>query len=130
MDYITFIYYLEEQRRKGITNSLLLPSGTLIAGIFVNEFNAYIIVHGAVRIIYKDEVYKDISQFPEELVDIIRNGNLGENADTYLDMCNWYELVVLKGARELYCDVVDIDISTMTETDMQNFLLDSIQKVR
>ena len=130
MDYITFIYFLEEQRRKGITNSLLLPSGTLIAEIFVNEFNAYIIVHGSVRIIYKDEVYKDISQFPEELVDIIRNGNLGENADTYLDMNNWYELVVLKNEREIYCDVVDIDISTMTETDMQNFLLDSIQKAK
>lgn len=129
MDYKSF-YFLEEERRKGITNSLLLPSGTIIAEIVVGEFCAYILVHGSVRIIYKDEVYKDISQFPEELVDIIRNGNLGENADTYLDMSNWYELVVLKNERELYCDVVDIDISTMTETDMQNFLLDSIQKVR
>ena len=129
MDYKSF-YFLEEERRKGITNSLLLPSGTIIAEILVGEFCAYILVHGSVRIIYKDEVYKDISQFPEELVDIIRNGNLGENADTYLDMSNWYELVVLKNEREVYCDVVDIDISTMTETDMQNFLLDSIQKVR
>ena len=129
MDYKSF-YFLEEERRKGITNSLLLPSGTIIAEILVGEFCAYILVHGSVRIIYKDEVYKDISQFPEELVDIIRNGNLGENADTYLDMNNWYELVVLKNEREVYCDVVDIDISTMTETDMQNFLLDSIQKVR
>ena len=129
MDYNSF-YFLEEERRKGITNSLLLPSGTIIAEILVGEFCAYILVHGSVRIIYKDEVYKDISQFPEELVDIIRNGNLGENADTYLDMSNWYELVVLKNEREVYCDVVDIDISTMTETDMQNFLLDSIQKVR
>ena len=129
MDYKSF-YFLEEKKRQGITNSLLLPSGTIIAEILVGEFTAYIIVHGSVRIIYKDEVYKDISQFPEELVDIIRNGNLGENADTYLDMNNWYELVVLKNERELYCDVVDIDISTMTETDMQNFLLDSIQKVR
>ena len=129
MDYKSF-YFLEEKKRQGITNSLLLPSGTIIAEILVGEFTAYIIVHGSVRIIYKDEVYKDISQFPEELVDIIRNGNLGENADTYLDMCNWYELVVLKNEREVYCDVVDIDISTMTETDMQNFLLDSIQKIR
>ena len=129
MDYNSF-FFLEEQKRQGITNSLLLPSGTIIAEIFVNEFNAYILVHGSVRIIYKDEVYKDISQFPEELVDIIRNGNLGENADTYLDMSNWYELVVLSGEKELYCDVVDIDISTMTETDMQNFLLDSIQKAK
>ena len=129
MDYKSF-YFLEEKKRQGITNSLLLPSGTIIAEILAGEFTAYIIVHGSVRIIYKDEVYKDISQFPEELVDIIRNGNLGENADTYLDMCNWYELVVLKNEREVYCDVVDIDISTMTETDMQNFLLDSIQKIR
>ena len=129
MDYKSF-YFLEEKKRQGITNSLLLPSGTIIAEILVGEFTSYIIVHGSVRIIYKDEVYKDISQFPEELVDIIRNGNLGENADTYLDMCNWYELVVLKNEREVYCDVVDIDISTMTETDMQNFLLDSIQKIR
>ena len=129
MDYKSF-FFLEEQKRKGITNSLLLPSGTIIAEIVVGEFCAYILVHGSVRIIYKDEVYKDISQFPEELVDIIRNGNLGENADTYLDMCNWYELVVLSGEKEIYCDVVDIDISTMTETDMQNFLLDSIQKAK
>ena len=129
MDYKSF-YFLEEERRKSIINSLLLPSGTIIAEILVGEFCAYILVHGAVRIIYKDEVYKDISQFPEELVDIIRNGNLGENADTYLDMSNWYELVVLNNERELYCDVVDIDISTMTETDMQNFLLDSIQKAK
>ena len=129
MDYNSF-FFLEEQKRQGITNSLLLPSGTIIAEILVGEFCAYILVHGAVRIIYKDEVYKDISQFPEELVDIIRNGNLGENADTYLDMSNWYELVVLKNERELYCDVVDIDISTMTETDMQNFILDSIQKAK
>ena len=129
MDYKSF-YFLEEERRKDITNSLLLPSGTIIAEILVGEFCAYILVHGSVRIIYKDEVYKDISQFPDELVDIIRNGNLGENADTYLDMSNWYELVVLKNEREVYCDVVDIDISTMTETDMQNFLLDSIQKAR
>lgn len=115
-------YFLEQ--REGITDSLLLDSGQEVLHGVYQGVDVSVIVHGSVRIVWKDEAYKNVSQFPAELVELIRSGEYRYHPDVYVDDCNWYELVVkdVEG-KEIFFQLADLDLSVMTDTDARDYII-------
>lgn len=115
-------YFLEQ--REGVTDSLLLDSGQEVLHGVYQGIDVSVIVHGSVRIIWKEEAYKSVSQFPEELVKLIRSGEYRHHPDIYVDDCNWYELIVKDAdGKEIFSQLTDLDLSVMTDTDARDFII-------
>lgn len=97
-----------------IKDSLELDSGTEIAcaEICNGKYLIVIEVRGEVHISFKGEVYRRPSDFPKELMNIIRNGALFNCS--YENDCvlygNWFEIFVIdKDENTVLCDVVDVE---------------------
>ncbi|MBO4847002.1 MAG: hypothetical protein J5525_12030 [Lachnospiraceae bacterium] len=91
-------------------DSMLFDSGTDIAsGRFEHgdkTFVVYLTVNGEVSVTYKGETYHRPSEFPEELMERIKNnpddwffyaptgeGNDEQEGDIYVTLNNWYEFI-------------------------------------
>lgn len=125
-------YLLREEDRKEINDSLLLPSGEVIAdGKLADGTSFQIWTQGHVRILWKGEIYKFAQDFPEDLIRAIRfrkpsfarYGEVIEN--------NWYELSVFdKRGNILYSDLLDIDLSEIRdEQEIKDIVLDIIESI-
>lgn len=77
-------------------NSLLFESGEEIASLQVGKYYLSLMCRGEVRLVWKNEVYKGVSQFPQELKECILKGNLYENDDLLIDENNWFQFELLK----------------------------------
>ena len=116
-------FFLREEDRKGVTDSLLLDSGQEILSGKVRGFEVSVLVCGDVRILWKEQIYKCASQFPEDLTEAIRNHAL---EDGCVSMNNWYETRLYKEGKFLEEDIVDLDLHDMTEDDARNLILDTV----
>lgn len=120
-------WMLPEEERKGITDSLLLESGIEVASGRTKDFSFSVVTQGHVRLVWKDEVYKYRGDFPDDLVEAIRNHTAENNPDYCVDENNWYELIIWdekNGKDLLYSDLFDIDLSTITEDELKELVME------
>lgn len=122
---ITKFWLLPAAQRKGITDSLLLGSGVeIISAIVDGKYDVFLRSCGDVRIVWKDQAYRDVSQFPDDLIEVIRRGALSDHPDAYVDMNNWYEVFVYdENDTCIYSNVEDVDISTLTPKTAREIIL-------
>lgn len=82
------------------------------------------------RIIWKDIAYQDVSQFPEDLKEFIRNKSIFIDElpeDSFVDMNNWYELFVYdEDSNCIFNYVCDLDIEDLTENDVMTIATDAV----
>lgn len=76
-------------------DSMCYDSGTevLNAKLQVKEYSidVRIVAQGHVRVYYKDNVYKCASQFPQELLELFKNGSAATECDLIEN--NWWEVL-------------------------------------
>ena len=125
-------YLLREEDRKEINDSLLLPSGEVIAdGKIADGTSFQICTQGNVRILWKGEIYKFAQDFPKDLIrairfrkpSFVRYGEVIEN--------NWYELTIFdKKGNTPYSELLDIDLSEIhDEQELKDIVLDVIATI-
>ena len=127
----TAFWLKPEAERQGISDSLLLSSGTEIFSAILDEkWHVFLRVCGDVRILWKDQIYKDVSQFPDELKEFIRTKNIFVDSlpeDSSVINNNWYELFIYDNdCNCLKSDVCDIGIQELTEEDVKEFIKDEL----
>lgn len=132
---INKIYLMPQEKRTGITDSLLLTSGTEIFSAIVDDkYNVFLRVQGDVSIIWKDIAYRDVSQFPEDLKEFIRNKSIFIDElpeGSFVAMNNWYELFVYdEDSNCLINSVCDLDIEDLTESDVMAIAVDAVISAR
>ena len=108
------------------TDSLLFQDEK-IASLLTKEYKVTIEVIGDIRIFFKGNLYKCSSKFPEELIEIIENGEVSEHSDVEIMDNNWFEIDVYertgKDEYVLVCDeVFEEDLSKMTQENLKNYM--------
>lgn len=116
------------------TDSMLFDSGTEIAsgkfGYNGKILDIYLDVSGEVAVTYKGETYHTPSEFPEELIEKIKEhpnwwegyapsgeGNDNEEGDVYVYLNNWFEYIY--GEEVLYDGTVyENDLSKATKEEI------------
>jgi len=121
-------FFLEEWERKDITDSLLLPSGQEVLSGKYGDIKVIVETQGHVKIAWKGEYYNWVGNFPDDLVEAIKNGTLGTNPDAEILENNWYEVLVYRGNELLCSDVIDIDLHDMSEMDAKSLIIDIAQE--
>ena len=97
-----------------INDSMELESGQVIATLEMGEQLVSLEVHGDVRVIYKDEVYKTQSQFPEELMQMFHDCSAFESPLVEIQDNNWFEMFLYEKKHTTWkwtgeADVVDVE---------------------
>ena len=99
-----------------INDSMELESGQVIATLEMGEQLVSIEVHGDVRVLYKDEIYKTQSQFPEELMQMFHDCSAFESPLVEILDNNWFEMFLYEKDEKTggWCftnesDVVDVE---------------------
>lgn len=109
-------------------DSLLFPKETVIAELNCEientKINVCLDVFGEVRIFYKDELYLDSNDFPEELKNIIKQGLLYEHKDVYVDSNNWFDKTVYINDEYFDDSVFEGNLADYTEEGLKLELLD------
>ena len=113
-----------------INDSMELESGQVIAELCSQYHKVELLVAGEVRVVYKDDVYKSISQMPEELVRLFHDEKAWLNKDVYIDNNNWFEVVIYEdnGKWTGYGEVVDCEgmnpeeIETLLKECLKDYL--------
>ena len=75
-----------------INDSMELESGIEIARLENDKYAVTLEVRGEVRVVFDDEVYKSVSQMPDELVQLFHDGKAYDDERVYVDMNNWFEV--------------------------------------
>lgn len=130
----TAFWLKPEAERQGISDSLLLSSGTEIFSAILDEkWHVFLRVCGEVRILWKDQIYKDVSQFPDELKEFIRTKNIFVDSlpeDSAVLNNNWYEFFVYDDQNNcVNSNVIDIDVRELSEEDTKNFIIEELDDV-
>ncbi len=109
----------------GIKDSMQLDSGQEVCSITVEHegktTEAYVVVHGKVRVYYKGDVYKAACQFPQELLDFFAGKRPDLKEDVEVVDSNWFE-VFLDDPDVDRSDVVD-DFNFTTIDDVRDWLI-------
>lgn len=128
---VSFELGLPEEAFKEITDSLLLDSDTLIAKGTTSKgrkFNLF--VDGDIRVEWNDQIYKTPSQFPKELVEVIREHQVDNHLDAKVINNNWYELTVYSCDGKVgYSDYFEMDLNDETEESLRSSIEDFIKDV-
>lgn len=104
--------YTQYEDMKPIKDSMQFDSDTEICEYTPADKKVKITieVRGEVGITYNDEVYKKPSEFPQEVKEIIQNGDLWNTDEVYVGNNNWFELFFWdEEGNFLDSDVVDIE---------------------
>ena len=110
--------YTQYEDMKPIKDSMQFDSDTEICEYAPADKKVKITieVRGEVRITYNDEVYTKPSEFPQEIKEIIKNGDLWNTDEVYVGNNNWFELFFWdEEGNFLDSDVVDIEGMTPEE---------------
>lgn len=125
---ITDFFFIPEEERKLITDSLLLDSGQEILAGSVGDINVSVIVCGEVRVGWKGQIYRSASQYPDDLAEAIRTGSFhvgrDENDENFIGNNNWFEVRVWRNKTLLKEDIVDIDLSSMSDDDARDIIFE------
>lgn len=113
-----------------INDSMELESGQEIARLIKDGYAVTIEVRGEVRVVYDGDTYRDVSQFPDELVKMFHDGSAYDSDDVYIDMNNWFEAFFLEvkgGSMEWtgYSDTVDCE--TLSKDEIKAFITDCLE---
>ena len=109
---------------KDINSSMEMDSGQTIATYEKGDYLAELRVVGDVRVLYKDEIYKHASDFPEELLKLFHEGKAYEaevNGELEIGANNWFETFLYKKGKDGqwvwtgWSDVTDDEGSTRKE---------------
>lgn len=110
------VYFTESELEEVNISSLLFDSGKAVCDLVIGNIRASLIVNGEIRILddNTDDVYKNYSQYPKELTELIKKGATWEemiDKGYNLDMNNWFELFIddLNNGDELFDEVADIE---------------------
>lgn len=122
----------------GINTSMELDSGQELARLYDGDLCATLKVVGDVVVIYKDEIYKAPSQFPEDLMKLFHEGKADSKHGVEIAFNNWFEIFVWKVVKDNksnekldfagLCDVVDAEGNTLDE--IRGLLSDCIKECR
>ena len=121
-------FFLEERERKEITDSILLPSGVGVLSGNYGDIQVFIETQGHVNIAWKGDYYNCRGDFPDDLVEVIRKGELDSHPDIDVLENNWYEVLVYRGNELLCSDIIDIDLHDMSEMDAKSLIEDIAQE--
>lgn len=126
--------YTQYEDMKPIKDSMQFDSDTEICSYVSpdEKFTITIEVRGEVRLTYKDETYTKPSEFPQEVKEIIKNGDLWNTDEVYIGNNNWFELFIWDCDGD-YIDsgVVDIEgqdpeyIAKYCENSLETFRRDA-----
>ena len=115
-------------------NSLLYPSGTEIASISceIDDELRWVSLQtcGNVSIRFRGNVYKDVSQFPSELVSVLRDGGqalykMEDSGDLEIVENNWWEWCFSNGDGVILgCDPCEHDDICELIGDMVRMVLE------
>ena len=116
---ITSFWLMPKERRQGITDSLLLDSGTEVVSAMAGGYDFSLRVQGNVKVVFGDDTFKTPSCFPEALKEAIRTKRCYHDSNIYIaeNKC-------------VLSDVVDLDISELTEKTARELILDYLKTVR
>lgn len=123
---------LPRKQREGVTDSLLLDSGVEIISARVDGFDFSIRTQGYVTIVWKGETYTRRCDFPDDLVDAIRNHTVDSSPDGCVNENNWYELLIWDRRRPdaagpVYSDLIDLDdLTTLGTKEAKELILDCL----
>ncbi|MBR0491789.1 MAG: hypothetical protein IJJ82_07105 [Clostridia bacterium] len=110
------------------TDSLLFDHD-VIASLETNEYKVTIEIIGDKRIIFDDEVYKSACNYPEELINILKQSDYFDNDRIEIIDNNWFEIDIyerdsINNVYELIDDdVLEIDISAMSEGSLKEYMV-------
>ena len=122
---LTDLWLMPQERRDGVTDSLLQESDTPVASARCGDREVEIRTQGYVTIVWDGETYTLRQDFPDDLVEAIRNNRIYSSGRGQVDENNWYEIMAWEGDRLLRSDVIDLDdLSTLTEDECREILAD------
>ena len=104
-----------------------LESGQEIARLRRGVHVVTVEVRGEVRVVYKKQTYKSVSQMPEELIQMFRNGKAFNSKKVFVDMNNWFEVFTwtLQDGKLVWTGNSDVvDVENNTPEQMRAFLTD------
>lgn len=110
-----------------INSSMELESGQEIARLRRGDRVVTVEVRGEVRVVYKKQTYKSVSQMPEELIQMFRNGKAFNSKKVFVDMNNWFEVFTwtLQDGKLVWTGNSDVvDVENNTPEQMRAFLTD------
>lgn len=110
-----------------INSSMELESGREIARLRRGDRLVTVEVRGEVRVDYKKQTYKSVSQMPKDLVEMFRNGNAFNSKKVFVDMNNWFEVFTwtLQDGKPVWTGNSDVvDVENNTPEQMRAFLTD------
>ena len=117
-------FMLDEKLRKDLVDSMLFEKGERILSGTIGDIRINVEVAGDVSVTWQGVNYSSIAEFPEELVNVIRQGHLFEDRRANVYLNNWFEITAWKDNELLYEDFFE-DIGTLeTEDEGKNILLD------
>lgn len=117
-------FYLHEDLTN-MTDSMEFDSGTEIATLSFGDSEASIMVCGEVRVTYKDEVYRQPSEFPEELKEIIRAGHVFDHEDVYVGNNNWFAIQFRDGTEWDPNDNI-VDVEGLSKQEIFSLMWDAL----
>ena len=128
------VYFTEEELKEVNISSLLFDSGKVVCDLIIGNIRASLVTNGEIRILNErdDEVYKNYSQYPQELIDLIK---YGKNADKLwnnvyiVDMNNWFELFIDEvDEKDEMTDEISYDVADVEGALDNNNLVGSLFK--
>lgn len=123
--------YSQYEDMKPIKDSMQFDSDTEICSYVSpdGKFTVTIEVRGEVRLTYNDETYTKPSEFPQEVKEIIKNGDLWNNDEVYIGNNNWFELFIWDCDGD-YIDSDVVDIEGKTPEDIAEYCETCLEKFR
>lgn len=117
-----------------ISDSMLMDSDTLIAKYLDEEKDIYLTleVRGEVNVDYMGQTYRNPSEFPEALVQMIQDDpmNLWYNEAVEVDANNWFEAFVWNDkecTKFVTSEVVDVE--NLSKEELKTFMEEYAQDI-
>lgn len=112
-------------------DSLLYDSGEVIAQLTSTVgIDVKVAVAGELRILYKDNIYRYIQNYPPELAAAISSGEiyqLVERGQAEIQNSNWFEILV-SYHNQTYAEVLEPPLCEFTSEALRAYLIDYIEK--
>lgn len=129
-------HYDGAELQKAANDSMLAESG-MIAKLDIEvegkPETIGLYVCGDIRIIYKDEVYKYPSDYPEELTKLINSGKAYNSKDVEIGNNNWVELMWTENGGVVDCfgmdTVVDGEFGSGAPEEAYKYLIDMTKEM-
>ena len=114
-----------EQDLSQYTDSLLFDTGETVATLNYKDFEVIVDVTGEKKIFFNDEIYTQASDYPDELVENIKNGKIYDYLeDCYLEDNNWFDIAIYKNGIFVDDQVFEEDLCKLTSEQLKNIMID------